>query len=227
MASLIGQITGTQQRVQFIQKDTGSVIVLDACVQEQHSRESPPTEFEIEDGRTISDHIIVKPFALEIQGVISDTPLSVLNALLTTAAGVALPPAGIIVASGLTKANALYSAIADSQSPSQVAYKQLLDMQESRSPFDVITTLRRYENMFFKSISVPRDAATGRVLMFTVSLVQLLLVQPKTVNLKILKDPNLSAALVQQGKEEMIDPEFAQLARAGRIDGNAIFGVRQ
>lgn len=221
--SLIQALTGTQQRVQFIQKDTGVVIVIDATVNETHSRDSTPTEFEVENGDTISDNIIVKPFALEIQGIISDTPLSVLNAALTTAVSAIVPPIALV---GATAGSALFSAIAETDSPSVVAYKQIRALQENKQPFDVLTTLNRYTNMFIKSLSIPRDANTGQVLMFNISLVELLLVSPQTVNLQIFKDADLSAALANQGRQEMLDPGIAQAAKAGRIAGQEILGVK-
>lgn len=227
MGSVVSSLTGKQQRVQFIQNPTGTVIVLDACVQETHSRESPPTEFEIEDGQTVSDNIVVKPFSLEIQGVISDTPLSALASALTTAAGVALPSAGLVGASvGINAARALFPAIAESESPSVNAYLQLLSLQENKQPFDVLTTLRRYKNMWIKSISVPRDSQTGQVLLFTVSLVELLLVSPVTVNLQIFKDSDLAADFANQGRQEMIDPAAAKAFKAGENTALTLTGAK-
>lgn len=205
MAGLIATLLGTQQRVQFIQSDTGTVVTLDASISETHKRESPPTEFPVEDGTTISDHIIIKPFELEIQGMISDTPIKLLNSVLTTAAGVALPASGLVgVGAGL----ALFNALAGSGSPSVSAYGQLLLLQEGRKAFDVLTTLKRYTGMFIKSISVPRDVGTGRALIFTVSLGQLLIVKPQTVNIQIFQDSDLSSDQANLGKQQEsgVDP---------------------
>lgn len=227
MGSLIQSVVQRQQRVQFIQPPTGTIITLDACVKETHSRESPPTEFEIENGQTVSDHIIVKPFSLELEGVISDTPISIEAAALTTLTSVATPTAGIILANAGRKAYALYNAVQDSNSPSQLAFKQLIELQSNKQPFDVLTSLRRYENMWIKNISVPRDAATGKILQFTIQLVELLLVSPQTVNLQVFKDADLAASLANQGKQEMIDPGIAKAAKAGRVAGNLTLGVTQ
>ncbi len=224
MSSIVSQILNNQQRVQFIQSGTGTVILLDCCVQETHSRESPPTEFEVEDGQTISDHIIVKPFSLEIQGIISDTPISALTGAMTTLTSVALPPVGVV---GAAAGSALYSAIADTASPSQVAYKQLRQLQESRLPFNVLTSLNRYENMWIKSLSIPRDANTGQILMFTVSLVQILLASPQTVNLQLFRDADMAASFANLGKQEMVDPGIAQATKAGVKAGSGALGVAQ
>lgn len=203
MPGIIGILTGTQQKVQFIQKSSGTVISIDCTMQENHSRESIPSEFEIENGETISDNILLKPFALEIHGMISDTPIKAIQSLITTAVGVALPPAAIV---GAGAGIALMRALAGTKSPSVAAYVQLLQLQELKKPFDVLTTLRRYTDMWIKSLTVPRDAGTGRVLSFQVNLVQLLLVRPKTVNIQIFNDADLAAENANLGKQETTNP---------------------
>jgi hypothetical protein len=194
-------ILGGKTRVQFIQNNK-TVITLDASINETHTRESPPTEFPVESGPTVSDHIIVKPFALEITGIISDTPIGGLGGLLqeaaTSLATKLIPPAGI---SAVTGAMGLISSLAGSKSPSVAAYGQIIQLQQNGQPFDVLTTLYRYPNMWIKSISVPRDAQNGNVLLFTVNLVQLLLVTPQSVNVQIFANPALSANNADVGNQ--------------------------
>ncbi len=220
MPGLIGTLLGSQQKVQFIQSGTGTVISIDCTVQETHGRESPPTEFPVENGDTISDHIIIKPFSLEIHGIITDTPLKLLNSAITTAAGAILPPIGIAAAGAGV---ALYKALSTSKSPSVAAWGQLLALQDGRKPFDVLTTLKRYPNMWIKSISVPRDNTTGQVLAFTIQLVQLLLVSPQTVNISIYSNANLGAGLGDLGKQETSNPALEKFkqgqAAANRLEG--------
>lgn len=202
---LLGAILGTQQRVQFIQNSTSTVIQLDASIKEEHTRESPATQFPTENGSSVSDHIILKPFALSITGIISDTPIGSAQQLLTevttTLASSLIPPVGVIAASA---GFALFSALSKSKSPSVAAYGQLLQLQANSQPFDVLTTLYRYSNMWITSISAPRDSETGKALLFTVKLEQLLLVSPQSVNVQIFANPGLSANqadLGQQGLE--------------------------
>ncbi len=221
MGSVVGLITQSQQRVQFIQAATGSILTLDASLSETHSRESPPTEFEVEDGGTVSDNILVKPFGLKIQGIISDTPLSAITSALSTVASVALPPVGL-VAAGLGVA--LSKALSSSKSPSVAAYVQLLGLQSNKQTFDVLTTLNRYTNMFIKGISVPRDSGTGKALIFDVDLVELLLVKPQTVNIQIYKDADLSAAEANVGKQEVENPVL-QRFKQGQATFNKLAGT--
>lgn len=200
LSTVIGNVAAGKKRVQFFQQSTGTVINLDCTVSETHERESPPTEFEIENGTGISDHIIMKPIHLEITGVISDTPISVLAALTSTVVSAVTPAVGIVgAAAGISLAKVL----SESDSPSIANFAQLLQLQESKQPVQVITTLRVYQNMFISKVSVPRDASTGKILLFTVSLVQLLLVSPQTVNITIFKNPDLSAAQGKVGTEAL------------------------
>jgi hypothetical protein len=188
-----------KRRVQFIQSNQ-SVIQIDATVSESHVREVQPSEFPIENGQVISDHLIVRPASLEITGVISDFPIGGGQGLVTEAAtSVAsslIPPAGLAAIAG---AVGLISAGA--ASPSIQAYLKLVQLQKSGQPVDVLTTLERYPNMWIKTITVPRDAASGRILLFTLSMVQLLLVAPQSVNVQIFANPALSANNADVGSQ--------------------------
>lgn len=206
--SVIGLLAG-QQKVQLIQGST--VVSIDVSVSEQHSRKATPTEFELENGETVSDHIVLKPFNLELNGVISDTPLSIVQAALTTAGGSIGSPLGLVGASVLGVA--LSAALSGSKKPSVQNFLALLRLQEQKLPVTVVTTLNAYENMFISDISVPRDYKRANSLEFKLSLVQLLLVSPQTVNVSIYAAPNLAAAesnMGQQGAQLVSDAKRGQ-----------------
>jgi hypothetical protein len=59
-------------------KTSVSNVVLDAILTEDHSYNSRVTNYPVENGLIISDHIINEPETLQITGVVSDTPLSFL-----------------------------------------------------------------------------------------------------------------------------------------------------
>ena len=187
-------LLGSSGRVQFIQNSTSTIIQLDASMKENHTRKSTPTRFPIENGGNISDHVILEPFDLELTGIITDTPLSGVGQLLTevatTVTNSLLPPVGVVAAAG---AYSLFKSLSNSKSPSVAAYGQLLMLQSNRQPFDVLTSLYRYSSMWISNISAPRDSETGKSLLFTVSLTQLILVSPQSVNVQIFANPGLSA----------------------------------
>ncbi len=214
----IQSLLGGQQRVQIIPGEL-PVISVDCTVSETHGRESPPSEFPLEDGVSISDNVWVKPFTLEIQGIISDTPLSPVGGLITSAVASTLGNVGVVA---LGAGQALFKAISGAKSPSVQAYAQLLELQEQRKPFVVITSLRRYTNMFIKSISVPRESSTGKVLNFTLSLVELIIVSPQSVNIQTFKDADLAAAQADEGQQQA--NEFVNGIKAGIDKVDTVFG---
>lgn len=231
MSNLLGVINAGAQgltsilngktKVQFIQNNK-TVITLDASISEAHSRASTPTEFPVENGMVVSDHILIKPFTLEITGIISDNPIGGIQGLLTEAAttltSALLPTKALTAVSG---AVSLMSAIAKSKSPSAAAYVNLLSLQQNGQPMDVITSLYRYSNMWISNISVPRDAASGKILLFTIQLKQLLLVSPQSVNVSIFANAALSANNADVGKQSTGPSAFQLGANAGTADANS------
>lgn len=54
-------------------------ISLDATLSEDHSFTAKATQFPLENGSFVSDHVEVAPIRLNIRGIISDTPLNMLS----------------------------------------------------------------------------------------------------------------------------------------------------
>lgn len=213
---LFGSILG-QQRVQFIQNSTSTIIQLDASLKETHKRESPPSEFPVENGDTVSDSMLIRPFQLDITGIITDTPIGGLQGLLTEGAtslvSSLLPPVGVLAGAA---AFGLFTSLSGAKSPSVAAYQQLLAMQANAQAFDVLTSLYRYPGMRIKSLSVPRDSTTGSSLIFDVSLAQIIVVTPQSVNVQIFANPGLSANKADLGQQGLQLPN-------GFANGQAAF----
>lgn len=213
---------GLKKKVQFI-KSGNTVIEFEASLSETHSRESTPTEFPIENGRTINDHIVLKPQRLEMSMIITDHPISGLAGLVTEAATTLTskltPPIGTIALGAGLGGLALFSSLVKkSDSPSVAAYKQILKIQELGEPFTVITSLYRYENMVISSLSVPRESANGDCLMASINLTQLTIVQPKVIQVKLLANPGLSDGLHDLGQQNAGESPFIKGAKDGFAD---------
>ena len=58
------------------------------------------------------------------------------------------------------------------------AYQALLDLQEEAEPFDFVTGLKVYENMLIEGLYPVRDKEYGRVLKFSASLQEVIIVSP-------------------------------------------------
>lgn len=180
------------------------VMRFDASISETHSRDTQPTEFEVENGQTISDHIVMKPFNLKMQAVISDTPISsligVAAALTTTRASQAQPNPAVLKNSSIALAALPLIPATQLFEPSKSTYEQLLALQADRFPVDLNTSLRGYTNLFIKKISVPREAKTGGGIVVDLEFVQLLLISPLTVATGINTSiPDLAAGVSAEG----------------------------
>jgi hypothetical protein len=57
--------------------------------------------------------------------------------------------------------------------PLTETYKDLLELQASREPFDVVTGKRKYKNMLFKSLSQTTDSSTENCLSITATLTEI------------------------------------------------------
>jgi len=141
--------------VSFIFKRSKAIIGgirLDASLREVHTSSATVTENPIEGGKPIADNVILQPKVLQIDGVISDAPLSIFQ---------------------FEQFIAGLGTIFGQSSRSMDAYQSLLKLQEDRIPFAVVTGLRSYENMILENLSVTRSASVGRALSFTASLKQI------------------------------------------------------
>lgn len=144
-----------------------AAIKLDASVSELHSYENEITQYPIEDGGQIIDHVRQLPIGLSIDGLVTQTP--------------------VVEFTGSTSPDdAEFNSIVrtDQTDVVSVAFNELLKYggfptegndEKNKDTFelvDVVTGLRVYSNMAIKSISIPRNATTGRSLRFSIQLIQ-------------------------------------------------------
>jgi hypothetical protein len=157
-------------------------VQLDCSIQETHSFKSDVTDYTVEDGGKIQDHIYLEPFRITMQGIVSDSPLGFLG-----------------------------GGFSDTiQSYSEDAYDKLTEMREQRILFDVVTGLKIYPNMVFETLDVNRDKDTGKALYFTSQLKQIRKAQSKVIYINGTHTNNKNFPDTQnQGNQPVnkIDPE--------------------
>jgi len=124
----------------------------DAIIRESHESEISITENPIEGGSPAHDHAVILPKRLEIEGRVSDTPL---------------PSGGAAVFAGDRR--------------SVTAFEMMVNLQESRKVFTVLTGLRRYTNMMLKILRTVQEAGTAEVLDFTATLQEVRIVNTEIV----------------------------------------------
>lgn len=74
MTATIGLLFGRK----YVRSDVAGVF-LDATISEDHTYVSRVTQFPIENGRVITDHVINEPDTLSLTGIVSDSPLEILS----------------------------------------------------------------------------------------------------------------------------------------------------
>jgi hypothetical protein len=126
-----------------------SNIVVDASVRESHENEAQITDNPVEEGVDVTDHVRIMPKRLTMDGVISDTPIT------------------LSVISNISGAIGTVTEFIGGRSLSQEAYDRLLRLQANREPMTIVTGLRVYQNMLIESLTVPRDSRTANAIHFT------------------------------------------------------------
>jgi hypothetical protein len=98
----------------------------------------------------------------------------------------------------------------DHDLPLRDTYAQLLALQASAVPFDVITGKRQYTNMLFKSLSQTTDHLTENVLSITAQLQQILIVSLSIVTVPARakhKNPGKTGGTDNAGKKTPVPAE--------------------
>lgn len=132
------------------------LIVPSVVVSEKHSDTLEITEHPVETGAPVSDHAYKRPSEVVMEVGFAGGG-SLLDFIDTSSLGLTL---------GL--------------SPKET-YQQILDLQTSRIPFDVVTGKRLYSNMLIRSIEVTTDRTSENVLMAVLTLREVIITQTQQI----------------------------------------------
>lgn len=117
---------------------------IDATLSADHSYSAEVTDYPIELGGTVTDHVILSPFTYNLQGVVSDTPLPAVSGL--------RPP---------------------NIKPSEEALQKLKLIFSNRQPVAVETAVETYQNMVMVGLNISEEPTTGEALAFTATFRQI------------------------------------------------------
>lgn len=146
-AQVLGQLTSAL----FMSGRSIGGIIPDVTIEEHHTDTLTITEHPIEKGASVSDHAFLNPSEVTMR-VAWSSSRSLANSIVT----------GTILTGAINSVAELY--------------RQLLDRQKSREPFDLVTGKRTYESMLIKSLSVTTDKDSENALIVTAILRQVRLV---------------------------------------------------
>ena len=174
------------------------LIVPSVVISEKHDDSLEITEHPVEVGAAISDHAYRRPSEVVMQvGFASGG--SLLDLLDTTSFG---------LSAGL--------------SPREV-YQNLLDLQNSRVPFDVVTGKRLYSNMLIRAIEVTTERSTENVLSAVLTLREVIITS--TTNSKVaaktdMKEGANTSAMQNSGVKTPVQKNESILSRlSGVVSG--------
>lgn len=148
-------------------KRTIGGIQLDTIVTEEHLSPMTVTRNPVEAGSDITDHVIIQPTKLIIQGAVTDTPLgeAALGQIIDSITGLF----GTSTSTNITR--------------SQQAYEAFLVLKNNREPLEIDTRLKTYSNMVVSDISVPQDKDTSRMALMTITFEEIITTESATIDL--------------------------------------------
>lgn len=138
-------------------------IQVDAFIRENHSFSSELTEHPVENGSTIVDHIFNKPVSISLDGIITNTPMTLV---------------------GITSFDSLRRfANNESNDFSQIAFAKIEEIFCKREPISIATSLKTYEDMVLESLSVERESGNSSSLKFSCTAKQIRIVAQKLIDI--------------------------------------------
>lgn len=165
------------------------LIIPSVVVSEKHSDTLEITEHPVEVGAAVADHAYKRPSEVVMEVGFAGGG-SLLDFVDTSSIGLSL---------GLSP---------------QETYQKLLDMQNSRIPFDVVTGKRLYSNMLMRALEVNTDRTSENVLSAVITLREVLITQTQQVtvaNKSDMKDGASTSAVSNSGTKATKPPNNSLL----------------
>lgn len=168
------------------------IIIPDVVISEKHSDALEITEHPVEDKAPVADHAFKRPSELVMEvGFAGGGSLLDLVSNLTATSLLGLSP--------------------------QETYQKILDLQETRVPFDVVTGKRKYSNMLIKVLDVTTDKTSENVLMAVLTLREVIISSTQSVSVadKSEMTDGVSTSGVQNTGTKSVKPANESLISQG------------
>lgn len=182
-------LTKKQVTLQYAGRSgTLELMKIDATRVENHIMSMRVTEHEVEDGGNISDHVIRNGDGLTLEGVISDNPISLVQAAIGNIGGVVGSIVGGIEGAVVTGVvNKMGGSLFEVEGGrrSILAWSSFEFAQREAIPLIIITGLKTYTNMILEEISAPRTSRNSNALEFTAKFKKVRIVESETVSVPL------------------------------------------
>lgn len=142
-------------------------IELDVIIKESAQSSATITSNPVENGADVNDHIIINPMTFTIDGIVSDTKVSILGGLTSTAFTI-------------------------DDTPSKNAWESLLQLQAERIPFTLEQNLKSYDNVVIENITTSQDKDTSNALIFSANLKEIIFVGSQIITASQFADQDTS-----------------------------------
>jgi hypothetical protein len=135
-------------------------VELDATISQVHTLEADVSDHSVEEGSDISDHVRPRPKMVQLDGQVSD----------------------VAIETGYPGQSAVSSIVSlvKGDDPVKAAWEVLSGYFENGELIELVTSLATYENVLIASFAVTRDASSGRILRFSMTLKQIKIVSTAT-----------------------------------------------
>lgn len=188
MAS-IWDVFGKTKKLIISEQNGKELLRLDASIREVHNLKSRSTNFPVEDGSVIGDHIIKQPEQFQINGVVTDTPITLLGTAIGNVSGLVGDqidnPAGALITGGLGIGGSYLSneLIGSGKKRSVEAYQVLKAMRDKGILLSIQNNLTVYTSMVLENFSCTQTARNSKSLTFTGMFKRINIVESQTVTL--------------------------------------------
>jgi hypothetical protein len=145
---------------------------IDAFLVEQYNFSNKMTNLPVEEGATISDHVVEDPDTLFVEAFIGKTKFETYT--------------------GEMPEDISTIEIPDPKARIRQAYHELLRMKREKQPLDVVTGLDTFPNMLITSFNISRDVETGADLPFSMTF----------QNIKTIKSEETTIALSESSAQD-------------------------
>ena len=156
-------------------QDVITEIPLDVRPSETHHFSTRITEYPVEEGAKITDHVHIDPYTLDLEGFVSNTPVTSI-------------PASLPYLKGDMRVGRQAGERAKN------AYDVLVTVFRARTPLTVVTRMQTFEDMVIQKLDIPFSADRGTSLWFSMSLKKITTVETLAAALP----PDVVAALKKQ-----------------------------
>ena len=151
---------------------------LDATIQEVHDYKNQVTSFPIEDGSSITDHIKIEPDEFQINGFVTNSPISVFQ---KNNSEVIRNVDGTVDVQNLQRSSAVNNVELALDKLLKISGRKVEGGNTEPELITIVSGLRVYSNMAILSCTIPRNARTGEALEFSARFKQVKTVATETV----------------------------------------------